>query len=615
MFPIGMCSDPRIEFIVDLVPIRELAKVAGRARREKEKMDQGDATLTILNPWKKKTFEVDAMQAGFNEIYDFDHAFGSAKEGKQELLILGDYDYENRKFAPAPYSAKRDGWIARLDAAKLKGKNDLYSAATDAKLEGAKGVVVYGDTPDFRLLQVGLHDRKPVVPMVYVNRPGLKHVCEKGAKLVRAERKGAGGRAGGASMRRSSCMMSVCSWAGSGRYGTKEPQNPHRIFVVRVSLLAQLVVVCWFVSSRTWDTRRGVYPHNSCLLGSEWKTSWVSRQGNSLWVLGGQIRLDACCSQVCSTSRRSVMGQNIANMFSLVAEHEKKKKRVPTICRDEELEKKKAMIMKRRMRRRAVDGGGGSDDEAEESAKEEEAEEPQKFNWEVKSAAYLWPTSKGGVMNVQYGENKPLPPSAMRRYRYDADGNMIFDAGEKFGGKKDVKTQGKKAFEQAKKRERPSDRISYAYRSSEVQHGGGVISSADFKGGRGGRHTKTRDSLMVGSQLIARRTSLAAGGGRVTMKGNTSVVGYTVFAEEVFRNRESWLQASRKSGDLALELMCSVPDVDLQFRGFSMMIGRILLLKSGRVRDGAGREPRRGEGSRSWQTSSRAGGLCKKKPF
>ena len=26
---------------------------------------------------------------------------------------------------------------------------------------------------------------------------------------------------------------------------------------------------------------------NSCLLGSEWKTSWVSRQRNSLWVLGG----------------------------------------------------------------------------------------------------------------------------------------------------------------------------------------------------------------------------------------------------------------------------------------------------------------------------------------
>ena len=33
-------------------------------------------------------------------------------------------------------------------------------------------------------------------------------------------------------------------WAGSGRY-RKEPPNPHRIFVVRVSLLVLLIVVCW----------------------------------------------------------------------------------------------------------------------------------------------------------------------------------------------------------------------------------------------------------------------------------------------------------------------------------------------------------------------------------
>ena len=53
----------------------------------------------------------------------------------------------------------------------------------------------------------------------------------------------------------------------------KGPQNPHRIFVVRVSLLTQLVVVCWrYVSSRTWDTRRGVYPPNRCVMGTtEWK--------------------------------------------------------------------------------------------------------------------------------------------------------------------------------------------------------------------------------------------------------------------------------------------------------------------------------------------------------
>ena len=67
--------------------------------------------------------------------------------------------------------------------------------------------------------------------------------------------------------------VEVPSWAGSGRY-RKEPQNPHRIFVVRVSLLGQLVVVCWHVSSRTWDTRRGrrLMLSNRCVMGSsEWK--------------------------------------------------------------------------------------------------------------------------------------------------------------------------------------------------------------------------------------------------------------------------------------------------------------------------------------------------------
>ena len=43
---------------------------------------------------------------------------------------------------------------------------------------------------------------------------------------------------------------------------------------------------------------------NSCLLGSEWKTSGVSRQGNSLWVLAGWIRLDARCSQAMKRSSR-----------------------------------------------------------------------------------------------------------------------------------------------------------------------------------------------------------------------------------------------------------------------------------------------------------------------
>ena len=50
----------------------------------------------------------------------------------------------------------------------------------------------------------------------------------------------------------------VLIWAGSGRY-RKDPQNPHRIFILTVFLRALLVevVVCWYVSSRTWDTHRG----------------------------------------------------------------------------------------------------------------------------------------------------------------------------------------------------------------------------------------------------------------------------------------------------------------------------------------------------------------------
>ena len=53
-----------------------------------------------------------------------------------------------------------------------------------------------------------------------------------------------------------SVSVQVAVWAGSGRY-RKGPQNPHRIFVLPVSLLFQLVVVCWYVNSRTWDTHRG----------------------------------------------------------------------------------------------------------------------------------------------------------------------------------------------------------------------------------------------------------------------------------------------------------------------------------------------------------------------
>ena len=46
----------------------------------------------------------------------------------------------------------------------------------------------------------------------------------------------------------------VNNWAGSGRYRKGPRQNPRRIFVVQVFLLALLVVVCCYVSSRTWDS-------------------------------------------------------------------------------------------------------------------------------------------------------------------------------------------------------------------------------------------------------------------------------------------------------------------------------------------------------------------------
>ena len=52
----------------------------------------------------------------------------------------------------------------------------------------------------------------------------------------------------------------VAVWAGSGRYRRK-PQNLQRIFSVRVLVFVHslLVVVCWYVSNRTWDPcrRRG----------------------------------------------------------------------------------------------------------------------------------------------------------------------------------------------------------------------------------------------------------------------------------------------------------------------------------------------------------------------
>ena len=75
---------------------------------------------------------------------------------------------------------------------------------------------------------------------------------------------------------------------------TEKTVRVHTFFQTVFLLALLVVVVCWYVSSRTWDTRRGVNPRTSCLLGSdEWKRSWVSRVGNSLWVLctGGLVSM------------------------------------------------------------------------------------------------------------------------------------------------------------------------------------------------------------------------------------------------------------------------------------------------------------------------------------
>eukprot|EP00392_Amoebophrya_sp_AT5.2_P009488 g9516.t1 len=154
IFPIGMCTDPRIEFVIELVPVKQLAKIASRARREKEKLTKGDCALEFWDPWKKKQMTVEGMQAGWNEIHDLANAFQTPKSGDY-LHVVGDYDYTTRQFGSIPFAAKRDGWAARLDAPKMSGKSDLYAAAVAAKLAGAKGVIVVGDTEEFRVLQLG----------------------------------------------------------------------------------------------------------------------------------------------------------------------------------------------------------------------------------------------------------------------------------------------------------------------------------------------------------------------------------------------------------------------------------------------------------------------------
>lgn len=47
-------------------------------------------------------------------------------------------------------------------------------------------MIVFGDTEDFRVLQVAPSEEQPKLPMVYVNKSGLKHVIERGVKLKNA---------------------------------------------------------------------------------------------------------------------------------------------------------------------------------------------------------------------------------------------------------------------------------------------------------------------------------------------------------------------------------------------------------------------------------------------
>ena len=56
----------------------------------------------------------------------------------------------------------------------------------------------------------------------------------------------------------------VKNWAGSGRY-RKDPQNAHRIFDLHDFLFVVLVVVCFYLTSRTWDTLSTKFIHKIIL--------------------------------------------------------------------------------------------------------------------------------------------------------------------------------------------------------------------------------------------------------------------------------------------------------------------------------------------------------------
>eukprot|EP00392_Amoebophrya_sp_AT5.2_P009485 g9513.t1 len=303
----------------------------------------------------------------------------------------------------------------------------------------------------------------------------------------------------------------------------------------------------------------------------------------------------------------------------------------------------------------------GPAEDDEEPPDEPPPPEQAKYKWQVKTANYLWPTSQGAVMKVHFGA-KPLPPSAQRKYKYDKDGNMVHDATNDAARKSVIRGKGKDAFEKAKNRELEAqmlkDRVvkkeivalgssdvgshaanfqakvgekgtklakkifgglrskkkklkeQFARAKSAERPGGNPNSSSSRSGATSGRPSPARESITrisIGSdgrmsvytgsssnvqilssgnkpQSRSKRedTSLASYGAsnaqllssaalatsqsslsvrnHQSYQSQTSVVGYTLFQEEMFKNRQSWLQTGRTSHDFMAEMMCGVPD-------------------------------------------------------
>ena len=457
IFPIGMVNDGRIELVVELVELRALAKVASKAKKERDRIEisarsEGDGCLHVSNPFSKDIKEVAIMEAKWNDIYDLETAFNSdsKKEGvddskklgggaaaaapapsrgnkllglgsprdnggvgrlkspflggdksprapafksKEEQteagkVLIGDYDYETQKFTkPVPYSAKREGWLARFEAGKLTSKDALYEAARQAKAQGASGAVIFAPTEDFRILQVGPQDPVPVLPMVYANKKGLKALTEKGARVVRATKGGSGSR-------------------------------------------------------------------NQ--LGNDLAAA-VPKRG----AMGSQRR-SVCSNSVCSTARRSMVGQNIAHMYNIISEMEKLKDKMRRQRKQNQNAPNLDILD-------ASDSDAGSEVSETESAKmrrlrhvdmeKQKAEAAaaaqydlehnggaakKKFKWEVKGAQYIMPTSTGGVMNIDYGagaERVKLKGNMVQKIKRDSQGNVVTDGNnaDMIGRTKDAK--------------------------------------------------------------------------------------------------------------------------------------------------------------------------------